>query len=116
MSVVLIIVAALLGAAAAGSGIQKLRRDPKVMESMSGVGVGAKQVPVLALLELLGALGLLVGIWVAWIGLAAAIGLVLYFLGAIVAHVRVKTPAKDYAPVLIILLLAVVTVALEAVR
>lgn len=37
-------------------------------------------------------------------------------LSIVATQMRVKAPAKDYAPVLFILLLAVVTVALEAVR
>ena len=37
-----------------------------------------------------GALGLLVGIWVPIIGIAAAACLALYFLGAVIAHVRSK--------------------------
>jgi len=34
MSIVLVVVAALLGIAATGSAVQKLRRDPTVVESM----------------------------------------------------------------------------------
>lgn len=42
----------------------------------------------LALLDLAGAAGLVLGIWVPWIGLAAAVGVTLYFVGAAVMHVR----------------------------
>ena len=116
MTIALVVLATLLGIAAAGSAIQKLRRDPRVVESMHSVGVTDSQIPRLAILELLGAAGLLVGIWVPLIGLAAAIGLVLYFLGAVIAHVRAKAPAKESFPALVLLVLATATLVLEVLR
>jgi hypothetical protein len=52
------------------------------------VGVPLSWFPYLAACELAGALGLLVGIAWAPIGIAAAIGVIAYMLGAIAAHVR----------------------------
>lgn len=46
-------------------------------------------VPRLGLLLAAGSAGLLVGLAVPWIGTLAAAGLVLYFTGALVAHLRV---------------------------
>ncbi|GAB7046149.1 DoxX family protein [Catenuloplanes indicus] len=45
--------------------------------------------PVLGGLLGAGATGLLAGFWLAPLGIAAAAGLVLYFAGALVAHLRV---------------------------
>jgi hypothetical protein len=53
------------------------------------VGVPLVYFPVLAGLEIAGGLGLLAGIIRPRLGVAGAIGLVLYFIGAILAHVRV---------------------------
>lgn len=75
---------------AIASGIAKLRGDPHVVHVIHDVvRVPMKWFPWLAGCELSGAAGLLVGM--AWppLGLAASIGLVLYFLGAVVAHLRV---------------------------
>lgn len=116
MSIALIVIAALLGVAAAISGLGKLRRMPQVVESMHSVGVTDRQIPLLAALELLGALGLLVGIWVPVIGIAAAIGLMVYFLGAVVSHLRAKAPVKEAAPALLLFVIACVTVVLEVLR
>jgi hypothetical protein len=116
VAIALIITATLLGIAAAGSAVQKLRRDATVVASMHAVGVGDGQIPVLAVLELLGAAGLLVGIWFAPLGVLAAIGLTLYFLGAVIAHIRAKAPAKEAAPALVIALLALATALLEFAR
>lgn len=49
-------------------------------------------------LEWLGALGLIVGIWVPWIGLAAAIGLALFMIGAAVARVRAARLSGKFPP------------------
>lgn len=46
-------------------------------------------VPVLGILLAAGSLGLLAGFAVPLLGILAAIGLVLYFLGALIAHLRV---------------------------
>ncbi len=72
------------------SGIGKIRRDPhQVRVIHETVGVRLKFFPLLAACEFAGALGLLAGI--AWppLGIAGGIGLLLYFLGAVVSHVRV---------------------------
>lgn len=116
MSIVLVVVAALLGLAAAGSAVGKFRKDPRVVESMRSVGVKESQFPILATLELLGAAGLVVGIWLPLVGLAAAVGLALYFLGAVISHVSVKASAKEAAPAAILMLLAVAAAVLEAMR
>lgn len=116
MSIALIVLATLLGLAAAGSAAGKLRRVPSVVESMHSVGITDSQMKVLATLEILGALGLLVGIWVPLIGIAAAACLTLYFLGAVIAHLRAKQPLKDAAAPAILMLIALATTILELAR
>lgn len=116
MSEALVISTAMLGAAAAVSALQKLRRDPTTLEALYAVGVRDTQIALLAIPESLGAAGLLVGIWIAPLGLAAASGLVLFYLAAIGAHVRVRHPFRDSVPALVILVLSVATVALQATR
>jgi len=73
------------------SGVGKIRRDPLPVRLVhETVGVPLKYFPLLAACEFAGALGLVVGIWWPAIGVAAGIGLVLYFVGAVVSHLRVK--------------------------
>jgi len=72
------------------SGLGKLRRDPKIVHIVHEVvGVPLKYFPHLAACEMAGALGLVLGIWWPYMGIAAGIGLVVYFVGAIVSHLRV---------------------------
>ncbi|WNF29355.1 DoxX family protein [Streptomyces sp. C11-1] len=60
---------------------------PKTQADMKGIP--RKYVPVLGLLLAAGALGLLAGLAVPLLGTLAAVGLILYFIGAIIAHLRV---------------------------
>ena len=56
------------------------------------------------------------GIWIPWVGVAASAGLALYFLGAVIAHVRVRSAVKEAVPAVVILLVALATLALQLAR
>ena len=72
------------------SSVGKLQRTPRVVKKIvEGAKVPVQWLLWLAACEIAGALGILIGIAWAPLGIAAALGLVLYFVGAIVAHVRV---------------------------
>jgi hypothetical protein len=73
------------------SGIAKIRRHPHLVRVIhETVGVPLKFFPLLAACEFAGALGLLAGIWWPPLGIAGGIGLVIYFVGAVVSHLRVS--------------------------
>lgn len=67
-------------------------RYKQVSVAMARAGVPDSWMTTLGALKAAGALGLLVGIAVPIIGTAAAIGLVLFFVAAIIVHLR----AHDY--------------------
>jgi uncharacterized membrane protein YphA (DoxX/SURF4 family) len=72
------------------SGLGKLRRDPRQVKVVhETVGVPLQYFPLLAACELSGAVGVVGGILWPILGIAAGVGLELYFLGAIVSHLRV---------------------------
>jgi len=80
----------IVAAMVAFSGIMKIRRDPQVVRVIHEiVGVPLSYFPALAALEFAGALGLVLGMVWPWVGVVAGVGLVLYFMGAIVSHLRV---------------------------
>ena len=83
--VVVTIVAAAANLFSAGADFVRYKR---VTANMARVGVPASWMTPLGLLKAAGALGLLVGIVVPPIGIAAAVGLILFFVGAIITHVR----------------------------
>ena len=108
MNIALIILGTLLTLASVGSAFAKLAKVPSVMESMQSVGVKPNQIPVLAILEIAGGIGLIVGIWSRPLGILASICLALYFLGAVVSHFRKKHGAAEFGPAFALLLISVV--------
>jgi hypothetical protein len=88
MFVAYVIVSSLLALACLASGAMKVTTQPGMVEQMGGLGVARKYLPVLGTLLILGAIGLVVGNWVGVLGVAAGGALTLYFIGAIITHVR----------------------------
>jgi hypothetical protein len=103
----------LFAAMVAFSGVGKMLRIPKVVHVICEiVGVPLQYLSVLAACELAGALGLVLGIWWPYLGVAAGIGLLLYFVGAVVSHLRVGD-AKGVGPAAFLLALAAGALALR---
>ncbi|MFJ9577610.1 DoxX family protein [Streptomyces sp. NPDC101191] len=98
------VVAALLALALAASAFLTFTRNPQVTGNMTKLGVPESWLPWLGTAKAAGALGLLAGLVVPALGAAAAVGLVLYFLGALISHVRAKDHAV--APVVVLTLLS----------
>ena len=65
-------------------------RYKQVSIAMANAGVPESWMTMLGILKAAGALGLLVGIGVPLIGTAAAVGLILFFVGAIITHLRAR--------------------------
>ncbi|MEV0609490.1 DoxX family protein [Polymorphospora rubra] len=69
----------------------KVIRADFVMRNCAEVGLPVRWIPYLAVVEGVGVIGLVLGfLGVRPFGLAAAVGLVLFFVGAILAHVRAR--------------------------
>lgn len=98
MFVACAIVTGLLAAVLVGSAAAKLTKVDRAVETITGAGVPIGWFPWLAAIELAGAAGLVVGLGIEPLGVAAAVGVVLYFAGAVIAHVRVRDYAGVVAP------------------
>lgn len=92
MSIAALVLSILLAVAFVGTGVMKLVGRSQMVEGLGRLGVGPALVRTIGALEVIAVVGLLAGIAVAWLGVAAAIGLVLLMAGAIGYHVR----AGDY--------------------
>ena len=68
-------------------------RPEWLLSSMTKLGVQESRLPILGILKAAGGVGLLIGFAVPVIGVAAAIGLILFFVAAITTHLR----ARDYS-------------------
>jgi uncharacterized membrane protein YphA (DoxX/SURF4 family) len=97
------------------SGIGKMRPDPyQVKVIHDTIGVPLKYFPLLAACEFSGGVGLVVGILSRLVGIAAGVGLVIYFVGAVVSHLRVGD-VKGIGPAAFMLVLAVGALTLRVV-
>jgi hypothetical protein len=89
MHIAYLIVTIVFALMVAFSGLGKIRRDAhQVRVIHETVGVPLKFFPLLAACEFAGAAGLLAGIVLPPLGIAGGVGLVLYFVGAVVSHLR----------------------------
>ncbi|MFB6551912.1 DoxX family protein [Streptomyces sp. NPDC056405] len=91
MFTVYVIVTVVAIVANAGIAVADLMGARFVLANSAEVEVPASWIPGLAVLKAAGAAGLLIGLLgVRPLGIAAAVGLVLFFVGAVVAHVRTR--------------------------
>jgi len=93
MFVAYIIITIIAAAANIFSATLDFIRFKQILVNMAKIGVPESWITILGMLKAAGAVGLLVGIGVPLIGVAAAIGLVLFFIAAITTHLR----ARDYS-------------------
>ena len=113
MGIAYLVITILLAAIVTFSGIGKLRHDPRIVQVIHElIGVPLKYFPLLAACEFAGALSVVLGIWWPLLGVAAGIGLVIYFVGASVSHLRVGD-VKGIGPAAFILVLAAAALALR---
>src|SRR5439155_21721318 len=104
-----IVVTVLAAAANAFSATLDFIRYKQILSNMAKVGVSESWITTLGILKAAGALGLLVGIRVPLIGIAAAIGL-LFFLAAVITHLRAHDHSFGLAVVFLLLAVAALVV------
>ncbi len=102
MFIAAVVVSIVLALALTGSAFGKISRNPQVIAGVTAVGFPEERIPLLAVPLLAGAVGLLVGLAVAPLGIAAGGGLVVYFVLTVGAHLRAggasTAPAALAAP------------------
>lgn len=86
--IAVLIVMILTAVANAYAAVNDFTRPAWIIENMKRLAIPERWLPALGTLKALGALGLLAGIVVPWVGVAAAAGLVLFFVGAMVTAMR----------------------------
>ncbi|WP_067821596.1 DoxX family protein [Actinomadura kijaniata] len=100
MSVTLVVVTVLTAAWVGFSGFSLLRRADFVVQPLIAYGVPQAWWTWLGAAKAAGAVGLLAGLAVPAIGVAAGVGLVAYFLGAVVTVLRARSYKTVAFPVL----------------
>jgi uncharacterized membrane protein YphA (DoxX/SURF4 family) len=107
------IASSLVALALVTSARAKLVRNPQLVEGMTRVGVPEDKLWLLATAEIGGAVGIVAGLFWWPLGVVAAAAVVLYFVGAIGAHVRVRD--RKLAPAVVMLVAAVAVLALRVI-
>lgn len=93
----------LLASALVYSAVRKLGGQPDVVEGYRRADVPEGWLPALAAVLIAGACGLIAGLVVAPVGIAASAGLLGYFLLAVAAHLRASDVAHIGTPVVMAL-------------
>jgi len=107
------VLSVLLALAFAGASLPKLSGKDAMAAQLHNLGVSAGFMRVIGALEALGAAGLIVGLWIGVLGVAAATGLALLMAGAVATHVKAHDTAKNTAGSLVLLVLGAAAAALR---
>jgi len=103
MTITTIILSALLTLAFLGAGVGKLRRAEPVTGTLESLGVTPGLQKTIGALEVLGAFGVLVGLWFRPLGVAAAVGLAFMMIGAVLFHLRARDTMNNTVGALVLL-------------
>jgi len=109
-----IIITAVAAAANVYTAANDFIRPKWLLGNMKHLGVPESSLPILGILKAAGALGLLIGIGVPLIGVLAAVGLTLFFIAALIMHVRAHDLSLGYGVPVIFLVVVVAALVLES--
>ena len=105
------ILSVVLAVLCTASAIGDFLKLPSVMKAAEAVGCPPKLCNILGLIKMLAAVGLIVGLAIDEIGIAAAVGLSIYFVLAVGAHLRVKDKLKGTLPAIVMLAISIASLA-----
>ena len=108
MFIVTLVLSIVLALAFGMSGAQKVAGAKTALDHADHFGMSHNTYRVIGVLEVLAAIGLLVGLAVWPLNVAAAAGLVLLMIGAVITHVRAGDKVAHFAPAAVLGLLTVV--------
>jgi uncharacterized membrane protein YphA (DoxX/SURF4 family) len=95
----------LLAAACLLPAAGKLTGQPRMRESAAHFGILWSRYRLIGVAELAAAAGILIGLWWHPLGVAAAAGMAMLLVGAIVTHRKASDSVREAVPALVALLL-----------
>ncbi len=90
----------------------KLTGQPRMRQSAAHFGIPWSRYRLIGVAELAAAAGILTGLWWHPLGLAAAAGMAVLLLGAVITHGKAADSVKEMAPALLALLLTLAYLAI----
>jgi uncharacterized membrane protein YphA (DoxX/SURF4 family) len=97
----------LLAAACLLPGLAKVLGHPKMQKSAAHFGIPWPHYRLIGIAELAAAAGVLAGLWWHPLAVAAAAGMAVLLIGAVITHRRALDSAKDMAPALLALAITI---------
>jgi uncharacterized membrane protein YphA (DoxX/SURF4 family) len=116
MPVVTLVLSILLALVFAAAGTQKALRAKTAVANAEHLGYSVGSMQLIGGLEIAAAAGLIIGLFWTPLGIAAATGLVLLMIGAVVSHARVKDKVAVLLPAAVLALVSAATVAVQVVN
>lgn len=110
IGILTIVVVLVLAVAFASIGGSKVAAVPSMRERAHHLGYSTTSYRLIGLAEFAAAVALVIGLWLPALAVAAAAGLTVLLIGAVVAHLRHGDPLRAAAPAAILGIFAVVTV------
>lgn len=97
-----------------GGGVGKITGQPAMRESAQHFAIEWEHYRFLGVLEIAAAVGVVAGLWLNGLGLAAGVGVTALMVGAVLYHLRLGDPASRTAPALVALAASAAYVAFQA--
>ena len=102
----------LLAAACLLPAAAKLAGHPKMQQSAAHFGIPWSRYRLIGVAELAAAAGILTGLWWHPLGVAAAAGMTLLLIGAMITHRRAADSGKEMTPALLALAITIAYLAI----
>jgi uncharacterized membrane protein YphA (DoxX/SURF4 family) len=113
MNIVATMFQVLLGLVFLGAGASKLAGARMQVESFDRYRLPQPFRPIVGIIEIIGALGILASVAVPWLAALAALWLVGVMLGALMTHIRIRDSIQNFVPPAVLLCVAAITVVLR---
>lgn len=107
-----IIISLLLATACLLPAVGKLTGQPRMRQSAAHFGIPWSRYRLIGVAELAAAAGILIGLWWHPLGVAAAAGMAVLLVGAVVTHRKAADSVKEAVPAVVALLLTLAYLAI----
>jgi uncharacterized membrane protein YkgB len=113
MHTLTVVLAAVLALALTAAGVPKIAKLASARDNAVHLNLPMNLSRGIGALEVAAAGGLLIGFVLPWLAIAAAIGVVLLMIGAVIAHARMKDPMPMMLPAIGYAMLAAAVLVLQ---
>jgi hypothetical protein len=114
LNVAIVVFGALTAMLMLGGGVGKVTGQPAMRESAQHFAIQWERYRFLGAVEIAATFGVVAGLWLNGLGLAAGVGVTVLMVGAVLFHLRFGDPANRTVPALVALAASATYVAFQA--